>query len=707
MKKTLLLAGCAALVSASALAQSAFYPTGRKWDQALDALIQPAQGTLMRTLSTTTQTADGKLPLVITCADAQAVADYITSHGYEAQSINGETVTATVPPTFVNLLGEQDDVLYVNAARQMKPLLSGSRTDVGAEKVQAGTGLDTPYDGTGVVVGIIDQGFEYKHIAFQNRVKRVWNGLQLTSTVPSTHDSYDDNGHATHVANIAAGSVVNGHTLHGMAPGADLVFGGSTFVESDIMNIAKAIKSYAEKQGQPWVINMSFGSTLGPHDGTTAYDRTMDGLSTDGGILVGAMGNSGDSEHHVGYSFTGDETVYLLPVPDTSLNPDKMAACELWSDAADGVSHLTVKPVLYTSATKFYPTETQLRQAGCTYSYGINNYNKKQYVRLLGIATYLAEVMGKSTAGTCYLMLEVTGTQGYSFHAWADQTTYPCNFAKRTTLNTLKGDNLYDVGEGAASVPSAIGVGSYNIATRYTSYNSGGSYTLPSIGEQYGVSTFSSRGPWLGNSPKPAVIAPGGCIQSAFSQYAKEFSASDYDITDVATSGTKKYYYGVMSGTSMACPAVTGVIALWLQANPTLNYQQVLDILKATSRRDSKTGTADENGWNYDAGYGKIDAYEGLKMALLMKTDIQNVTNSEAPVTLQKQANEWKVLFNSNEDFADIQVYSLNGTLISRSTLHNLGAGQEHKVDLSTYAPGVYVFKVNTTNGIVTRRVVR
>ena len=94
-------------------------------------------------------------------------------------------------------------------------------------------------------------------------------------------------------------------------------------------------------------------------------------------------------------------------------------------------------------------------------------------------------------------------------------------------------------------------------------------------------------------------------------------------------------------------------------------------------------------------------------MALLMKTDIQNVTNSEAPVTLQKQANEWKVLFNSNEDFADIQVYSLNGTLISRSTLHNLGAGQEHKVDLSTYAPGVYVFKVNTTNGIVTRRVVR
>ena len=47
-------------------------------------------------------------------------------------------MTATVPPTFVNLLGEQDDVLYVNAARQMKPLLSGSRTDVGAEKVQAG-----------------------------------------------------------------------------------------------------------------------------------------------------------------------------------------------------------------------------------------------------------------------------------------------------------------------------------------------------------------------------------------------------------------------------------------------------------------------------------------------------------------------------------------------------------------------------------------
>ena len=46
------------------------------------------------------------------------------------------------------------------------------RTETGVAKVQAGTGLDTPYDGTGVIIGVIDQGFEFKHIAFTGRSKR-------------------------------------------------------------------------------------------------------------------------------------------------------------------------------------------------------------------------------------------------------------------------------------------------------------------------------------------------------------------------------------------------------------------------------------------------------------------------------------------------------------------------------------------------------
>ena len=52
-------------------------------------------------------------------------------------------------------------------------------------------------------------------------------------------------------------------------------------------------------------------------------------------------------------------------------------------------------------------------------------------------------------------------------------------------------------------------------------------------------------------------------------------------------------FYGVMSGTSMATPVVTGVVALWLQANPMLTPEQIKEIISETSIRDTYTGGTD------------------------------------------------------------------------------------------------------------------
>lgn len=41
-----------------------------------------------------------------------------------------------------------------------------ARQTTGADNVQNGDGLDTPYTGKGVIIGVIDQGFEFRHIAF-------------------------------------------------------------------------------------------------------------------------------------------------------------------------------------------------------------------------------------------------------------------------------------------------------------------------------------------------------------------------------------------------------------------------------------------------------------------------------------------------------------------------------------------------------------
>ena len=73
-------------------------------------------------------------------------------------------------------------------------------------------------------------------------------------------------------------------------------------------------------------------------------------------------------------------------------------------------------------------------------------------------------------------------------------------------------------------------------------------------------------------------------------------------------------YWGTMTGTSMAAPAVAGIIAQWLQINPNLSPSQVKDILAQTAIKDSFTN---------DPGYGvrfgpngKVDAMAGVRLLL-------------------------------------------------------------------------------------------
>ena len=109
------------------------------------------------------------------------------------------------------------------------------------------------------------------------------------------------------------------------------------------------------------------------------------------------------------------------------------------------------------------------------------------------------------------------------------------------------------------------------------------------------------------------------------------------------------YYYADMQGTSMSAPFVSGVIALWLEANPNLDHKDIEEIIDKTSYKISKGSI---NNWTKQEGYGRIDAYKGLKMALEMAgkdplTSIERVSGSPQPVTLQGDGSVWNVLFNN------------------------------------------------------------
>src|SRR5918912_222973 len=93
-----------------------------------------------------------------------------------------------------------------------------------------------------------------------------------------------------------------------MAPDADLVIvkasrqndGSDDFLTTDVINALKFVEQKAAELNEPFVINLSMGSQLGPHDGTEPDERAIDNLVNSGAgrAVCVAAGNEGDSSVH-------------------------------------------------------------------------------------------------------------------------------------------------------------------------------------------------------------------------------------------------------------------------------------------------------------------------------------------------------------------------------------------------------------------------
>ena len=63
---------------------------------------------------------------------------------------------------------------------RLRPFLQKARAATGVDRVHQKDNLYTPFTGKGVIVGIIDQSFEFKHMGFldengKSRAKMIWD----------------------------------------------------------------------------------------------------------------------------------------------------------------------------------------------------------------------------------------------------------------------------------------------------------------------------------------------------------------------------------------------------------------------------------------------------------------------------------------------------------------------------------------------------
>lgn len=122
------------------------------------------------------------------------------------------------------------------------------------------------------------------------------------------------------------------------------------------------------------------------------------------------------------------------------------------------------------------------------------------------------------------------------------------------------------------------------------------------------IASFSSRGPNRDGSVKPDITNMGVGLMAA-------------KAGGTSTSG----YYKAMSGTSMATPMTSGVVALLLQANKTLSPAQVKTVLQKTAVQLG--GSIPNNNF----GYGRVNAKAALDYVLTGKVPVPTPTPTPSP----------------------------------------------------------------------------
>ena len=176
-------------------------------------------------------------------------------------------------------------------------------------------------------------------------------------------------------------------------------------------------------------------------------------------------------------------------------------------------------------------------------------------------------------------------------------------------------------------------------------------------------------------------------INAAYNSFYSDFEGNRKYLTYKTKYNDKDYYYMAQSGTSMAAPVVAGVIALWLEANPKLTPQDILNTIAECSNHPDNTLTYPNNIY----GHGSIDAYKGL-LHVLDIVDIPSLSKKHAQdVRFYVDGDMLKIDFDDTDAMNNkisVSVYTLHGILVA--------TGNDTSIDVSHLPDGIYAVQLNT-----------
>jgi minor extracellular serine protease Vpr len=241
-------------------------------------------------------------------------------------------------------------------------------------------------------------------------------------------------------------------------------------------------------------------------------------------------------------------------------------------------------------------------------------------------------------------------------------------------------------------------VGAYATSFYWTDVNGNGqsTYSLPGY-----LAGFSSQGPTVDGRIKPDVVAPGVSVSASINKYYLDTNSITY-ITHV---GNDTNYFGAFSGTSMASPQVTGIVALMLQQNPTLTNEQIRTALHNTAVNDSATGNTPNNFY----GFGKVNALAALQY-IAGTTAVPTIADKNTLVSIYPNPAS-QLLFVDAQDIDNkiikCDIYNLQGQLVQKQPVATNNSTQQFVFDVRNLTEGIYLLQIETSKGTLTRKIVK
>lgn len=690
-----------------------------------------------------------RVSAIVTLAEGY-VAEDLAAAGYDIQVEAGDMAIVTVALADMDALTALDCVKHVAFGGEAVPMMDLAREASNVDAVVTGNdaSLSHGYTGKGVVASLFDTGMDPNHVNFldadgKSRVSQIWTvtggdartvGYTTEADIAGFTTENRNETHGTHVLGIMAGSY-NGEAEYagttskktgnipyfGVATDAELVVTcGDLYNANILVGVKKAI-DYAKSQGKPAVVNLSLGNTSGPHDGSDSFGRMLSEYGKDALIVISA-GNDGGVPMSINKKCTGMSKILRTFLGRE--NPEETSLTGTVEFYASDATPFKFSVVIYSVMDRkvVYQLPVNSTTSGRSTYLGGSKYTGGDYKHdasfdamftddsYVAVSTnvgtnnnrYYAVVQHSlkfKPGNNYYLGFIVEGTNGQTINGYAN---VPNNAPKSVfTNNSISG---YTAGTDNGTIndmacgDNTVCVGSYTTRASW-SVLGGGGYNF---GERTNeISSFSSYGQRFDGKTLPHVCAPGSAIISSISSFYVNATGNKFTSLCGQLDGqTRSYYWDALQGTSMSSPFAAGVFALWLEANPNLTANDVIDILQATSKKDSNvTSSGSSSPW----GAGKLDALAGIKEALRRTGSVGTVmADDELRLVVTPAGEKRYSVFVAGETAMKVSVFSASGALVATTTAD----GDETTVDLTHVAQGVYVLSVDGVTGHYARRVI-